>query len=548
MAKSVLDIIIKVSKEGGADTETIKGLVSVKSSILDAAAVAGTFVAAGYTVKKVLDETVGTLVSYADEVRHVQNATGASAEDSSKLLKILDDQKISYEQLEKAVAKNAKTYDYTVTGIANMSEAYLKLTNTQDRADFMQARFGKQWVDFVPIMQQGKQAILDQAAAVSGGLVLTQKAMDETRQYERALNDWNDAVKSVKVSVGEQLLPTLTNMLKIQDDSRRAAELAAKDGVNLVNATREQRDHYTDLARAERDAQAATLDQAKATDTATQAAADNTAALKEQSAAHQSMLGLITNIASENQKYADSQTTLTFEMQANRAEAAKLYPWQKTQLDELNSKYADMKTTYEQNAEAHKAAMGKIQFDLLVTKLSVDGITESESKTIERAGIMFGVFDQQSVDSAANFDKVNQAVANGTIRVEDMQKAIDLLPTSKNIDIAINTIVKEQGYNNPMINVPGAPRKYAQGGISTGPTSGHMEILHGIEAVIPLQNGSVPVQMLGSNVTSAGGGNYYINLTIASPLTIMDEQSAHNTLLPFIIEGVRKAKAQGAIK
>jgi hypothetical protein len=192
--------------------------------------------------------------------------------------------------------------------------------------------------------------------------------------------------------------------------------------------------------------------------------------------------------------------------------------------------------------------MCKIQFDLLVTKLSVDGITESESKTIERAGIMFGVFDQQSVDSAANFDKVNQAVANGTIRVEDMQKAIDLLPTSKNIDIAINTIVKEQGYNNPMINVPGAPRKYAQGGISTGPTSGHMEILHGIEAVIPLQNGSVPVQMLGSNVTSAGGGNYYINLTIASPLTIMDEQSAHNTLLPFIIEGVRKAKAQGAIK
>ena len=40
---------------------------------------------------------------------------------------------------------------------------------------------------------------------------------------------------------------------------------------------------------------------------------------------------------------------------------------------------------------------------------------------------------------------------------------------------------------------------YANGGISTGPASGHMELLHGTEAIIPLNNGYIPVQIQGNN-------------------------------------------------
>ena len=38
---------------------------------------------------------------------------------------------------------------------------------------------------------------------------------------------------------------------------------------------------------------------------------------------------------------------------------------------------------------------------------------------------------------------------------------------------------------------------FADGGISTGPASGHTELLHGTEAVIPLKGGSIPVQVQG---------------------------------------------------
>lgn len=55
MSRSVLDIVIKLSKQGGADRETVKGLVQVKSSLGQLAAIAGVATGALYTAKKAFD-------------------------------------------------------------------------------------------------------------------------------------------------------------------------------------------------------------------------------------------------------------------------------------------------------------------------------------------------------------------------------------------------------------------------------------------------------------------------------------------------------------
>jgi hypothetical protein len=57
----------------------------------------------------------------------------------------------------------------------------------------------------------------------------------------------------------------------------------------------------------------------------------------------------------------------------------------------------------------------------------------------------------------------------------------------------------------------GFPR-YAEGGISTGPASGYPVTLHGTEAVIPLKNMSVPVQLLNGGSTQAGASGEEIKL------------------------------------
>jgi hypothetical protein len=492
---------------------------------------------------------VGTLVAYADEVRRVQNATGATAEDSSKLIQILDDQKISYEQLEKAIAKNGKAYDFSIEGIARMSDEYLSLGNAQKQAEFMQKRFGKAWIDFVPIMQQGSSAIRDNADAIDDSLILTQKAVDQAREYEIALDNWNDSIEAVKVGLGLGLLPALTKLINFSNQYNTAQKEQISGWERLFPPIAIVHGAIVAFNSVEEESTQAVDENAQAVEDESAALAENAARIKEVSAAHQSMLGLIGSIANETNNYSEKQSELTAKMQENRAEAALLYPWQSEQLSELNQKYVDMQATYEVNAAAHNAAMGKIQYDLLVTKLSVDGITDAEFAMIQQAGLMFGVFDQGSVNAAQNMNAVAAAVEAGKLRVEDMKAALEMLANGRyTVDVVLNTLTNiaqgQQAMNGggSMMAAPSyqAGRGYAAGGISTGPAGGHMELLHGTEAVIPLQNGSIPVSM-------SGGGGVNINLTIASPMTIMNEQTVRSTLMPFIVQGVREAKARGAL-
>lgn len=545
MAKSVIDIVINLIKKGGADKETVQGLVTLKKSILEAAAVGGMLVTAGYAIEKAFSATVLKMVEYADKVRNVQNATGATAEDASKLIQILDDQKVSYEQLEKAISKSGKAYDFSIDGIARMSDEYLALGNAQEQAAFMNDRFGKQWISFVPIMQKGSAAIRDSADAVSEKLILDQQAVDQAREFEIAMDNLSDSWEGFAITAGTKAIPATNTFLDGLNVLIGATETSIeKNGLWRTSIWSIWKE--TDQAAASVAAQKQGLNEhAQAVEDDSEALKENAAAAKEASAAHQSMLGLIGSVYNENKKFADTQAELTTKMAENRAEAALLYPSQLEKLGELDQKYADMGATYEANAAAHNAAMGRIQYDLLVTKLSADGITDAEYEMIQQAGLMFGVFDQGSVDSSANMMEVAKAVEEGRLKVEDMDRALDMLEGTRNIDVVIRTIANLSG-TAAAVTASGSAnyvqqlgRGFAAGGISTGPAGGHMELLHGTEAVIPLQNGSIPVSMAG------GGGNIY--LTIASPMTIMDEQTVRTTLMPFIVQGVREAKARGAL-
>jgi hypothetical protein len=48
-------------------------------------------------------------------------------------------------------------------------------------------------------------------------------------------------------------------------------------------------------------------------------------------------------------------------------------------------------------------------------------------------------------------------------------------------------------------------RQFADGGIASGPESGHMAMLHGTEAVIPLKGGNIPVQISGGRSAMESG-------------------------------------------
>lgn len=83
--------------------------------------------------------------------------------------------------------------------------------------------------------------------------------------------------------------------------------------------------------------------------------------------------------------------------------------------------------------------------------------------------------------------------------------------------------------------------KFAEGGISRGPSSGYQATLHGTEAVIPLKNGSVPVSLGGTlNPSMGNGGNTFIlQFSYAPAVSTASKYEAQDVLVPMLQEAMR---------
>lgn len=78
----------------------------------------------------------------------------------------------------------------------------------------------------------------------------------------------------------------------------------------------------------------------------------------------------------------------------------------------------------------------------------------------------------------------------------------------------------------------GPNNSFAKGGIATGSKSGYTATLHGTEAIIPLDGGAVPVQLM-------GGAGMTVNLTYAPMFSTVDAYELQERLAPFIERGIR---------
>lgn len=272
-----------------------------------------------------------------------------------------------------------------------------------------------------------------------------------------------------------------------------------------------------------------------------------------------SLLDLTSEIADETEKYNEKQTDLQTKQAEIRAQIDDLLangwsPYSQKILD-LQADYDALGMKSQELADKHREAMMRMQYDLLITKLSADGLTNAEYQIAQQAGLTFGVFDQESVDAARNMDLVAEAVKRGELRVEDMKKALDLLPQLKNIDVVINAIANiAAGNPEPDANNPSAKRRH---GGAVGFAEGGSFIVPGgfpnDTYLIGLTSGEhvtvVPPGDLKQTGTMAGfsGNPIQVVVNISSPINLMTEQEAQNVLLPLVIDAVRQAQAEARL-
>jgi hypothetical protein len=166
----------------------------------------------------VVDQTIGVTLEYAKQVKTLSAVSGESAENTSRFVQVLDDFQIGAE--DALVATKALTRQGlkpNIATLAQLSDEYLKLTTAEERNAFVIKNLGKGGLEWVNVLKQGRAALIARGDAVNKNLLLDEQAIRKTEKYRLALDELNDTVLGLKVSLSLGLLPTIQNFISMAD-------------------------------------------------------------------------------------------------------------------------------------------------------------------------------------------------------------------------------------------------------------------------------------------------------------------------------------------
>ena len=540
----------------------------------------------GYA-KKAFDETVGATVSYADEIRSLQQVTGGSAEETSKLIQVLDDYKVSSQSAMLAQRSLTKQgIVLTTESLAELSKRYLEITDQTDRNAFAQKNLGRSYKDFIEVLQQGPDAINKASDAVNRNMILTRQSVETARQYQFATDTLGDSLQSLAYGIGQDALPAVVSLTKALADGAdgwaeyfadrrsyiaqelRTDEILKSQGLSmalipgklsgLTKATKEQENAARLMAAQQIEQEAATrgatsamgdeADQALILAEQQKAAAD---AINATTAANNGLLSLTMKIKGENDNYDKSVGDLTAKHTelVSSLETLKTQGWDNTSQSVVDAtqKIKDNEQAMKDLAGTHEQAMKKIAYDLFVVRLQADGFTDAEFNIAIQAGVTAGVIDQKSAEMAISMNEASkkaQALAEDLIRVPSAQFTDGMNAAAEaarrlagEYVVSIKTIYSEEGRTNYASGAPtggGVIHARAAGGAASGMT---LVGERGPE-LVNLPGGSRVYSNQDSRNMMSGGG-MTVNLNIASGGVIADPQEFARQITPALKYALR---------
>lgn len=337
---------------------------------------------AGELAIDVVKESIKQTISYADEVRRLSLISGASAEDTSRLIQLTADYNVQVSDLEAATRKLTQNgLSPTVETIADLSDEFLKLNPGQQRAAFLMDNFGRSGQNFAELMSLGGDALREMNGAIDENLILTQDNLDQAREYTLALDEWQDAIQGVKIEIGTGLLPVLTDLMTHTQAVMEADRMLAQEGLPYGSkAYNERRQVLIETIKAEQEQEQALKAQTKALDEAGATAA---------------------TVAT-----TDYKKLLDMTLKLNDATLEQIQ----------QMAYQDL---YKQLAD------------------DVDGLTQAERNMLNEIGVELGIFDQKAVDTAERVYELNQSFIEGALNIQDYIDKLNAIPTYINTTVSV---------------------------------------------------------------------------------------------------------------
>ena len=226
-------------QKGARDTKT--GLAGLKQGfdgfLKVTAAVAGGMLVA----KKAFDQTVGVTVEYNKQIRELTQVTGAGAEELSRIVQVGDDWGITIDDLRTSLSMmNKNGMAPTIDNLAKLADEYVNTTDKTAFAEKASRLLGRQYTTLIPLLAKGGKAFRDQAAAIDDSLLATDESITASREYEVALDNMNDKVNALQLSIGMKLVPKMTLFLTLLEkmmslDAKKWFQDGANASADFIN-------------------------------------------------------------------------------------------------------------------------------------------------------------------------------------------------------------------------------------------------------------------------------------------------------------------------
>lgn len=380
--------------------------------------------------QQVWQATGQEFVNYAEQVKNMSRALGASAEETSRIIQVADDVRISYNSLKVAMKEAQKDgIEPNIENLAKLADQYKAIQSPAERTKFLLETFGKSGLEMGKLMEKGGDGIRAMSDAIDENLIMTEKGIQASDEYQKSLDDLQDAAKGVQMAFGEKIVPVLNAFMRIVLADIQAVgvfrDVLAGDK-SLADAAREVADIINDNGFEIFGLQIGNI--AESVDDSTQSFEDNSGAVAENAdalkAAEQALKDYkdqLEAVSKANQdaerfiqSYADSQKNY----EKTHAEAAK----------RLNEAIAEgdteaieeaRKAIQELEAQWHEST-NKMIYDMVLAKVSVDGLTDAEFRATQQLAVQMGIRTQAQADEAiAMMEKAN-AIADGIALQEDV--------------------------------------------------------------------------------------------------------------------------------
>jgi hypothetical protein len=240
MGETVLEFIIRTAKEGKAPEELAKELEllntnmktvgnttdevnakqkkhasamdEVKKSYHEFQAKIQTVNMALGWIDKAIDATAGKFVQYALDVDRGAKQTGMAVEEYSRFVQVADDVGVSQQSINTALdAATRKGIPTNLVALGKLSDQYLALQPGIERSKLLMDSFGRSGTDLQRVMEMGSAKMRENTAAVEDGLVMTEQAIQDAKDYALSMDNLNDRVTIISYSIGKVLVKALTD-------------------------------------------------------------------------------------------------------------------------------------------------------------------------------------------------------------------------------------------------------------------------------------------------------------------------------------------------